>query len=155
MKWLMMTPFSGRGEFLPGDHFTTLQRHLSRAFDDALGDKSGPLMGKSMHLDVKEDDKAYDVMTELPGLSKEDIDISYEDGLLTIRGEKKIERDEKKGTWHIVERSSGSFVRQLRIPSAIKSDKIEAKYDKGVLTVTLPKEDQEKTKSKKISVKDD
>jgi len=53
MNWHMMTPFSSRGEFLPGDPFTTLQRQLSRAFDDPLGDRSGPLMGKSMHLEKR------------------------------------------------------------------------------------------------------
>lgn len=107
----------------------------------------------SLRLDVKEDDKSYHVTADLPGLSEKDIDVSFQDGVLTIRGEKKVERDEKKDTWHIVERSTGSFARQLSLPVNINEEAISAKFDKGVLTVMLPKQPEAQTKTKKIEIK--
>jgi len=107
----------------------------------------------SLRLDVKEDDKSFHVTADLPGLTEKDVDVTFQDGMLTVRGEKKIERDEKKDTWHITERSYGSFARQLSFPANIDAEGILAKFDKGVLTVTLPKLPDEQTKAKKIEVK--
>ena len=72
---------------------------------------------------------------------------------ILLRGEKKIERDEKKDTWHIVERSSGSFARKLSLSAPIDAEKIEAKFEKGVLTVMLPKQPQAQTSARKIEIK--
>lgn len=104
-------------------------------------------------LDVKEDEKTFRVTADLPGLTEKEVEVSFDDGLLTIRGEKKIERDEKKDTWHIVERSAGSFARKLSLSAPIEADKIEAKFEKGVLTVTLPKQAQAQTSARKIEIK--
>ncbi|MDD3372011.1 MAG: Hsp20/alpha crystallin family protein [Alphaproteobacteria bacterium] len=142
---------------IAGDPFMSIGRALQRSLED--GWQSLPptfateAASMSMALDVKEDDKAFHVTAELPGLTDKDVDVSFEDGLLTIRGEKKISREEKNDTWHIVERSSGSFARRLSLSASIDADKIEAKFDKGVLSVTLPKLPEEKTTARKIQVK--
>lgn len=138
------------------DPFAVMQRALQRGFDDAWPSlPSGPLeaAAMSMRLDVKEDEKAFYVSTDLPGLTEKEVELTFEDGVLTIRGEKKIERDEKKDTWHIVERSSGSFARRLSVAAPIDVKSISARFDKGVLTVTLPKLPEEKASAHKIEVK--
>ena len=139
---------------------------MQRAIERSLGDGWGVVMSAlapteaaamSVRVDVKEDDKAFHVTADLPGLTDKDVDVTFDDGLLTIRGEKKIERDEKsddasKNTWHVVERSYGSFARQVSLPANIADTKIEAAFDKGVLKVTLPKA-EEKSSAKKINIK--
>jgi HSP20 family protein len=157
MNWRLMAPLAGRNLARMGDNpFVSLQRELNRAFDDmwsglpATGDTAA---AAALRLDVKEDDKAYHVTTDLPGLAEKDVDVTFQDGILTIKGEKKVERDEKKDTWHIIERSSGSFARQLSLPANIDEDKISAKFEKGVLTVMLPKLPEAQSKAMKIEVK--
>lgn len=138
------------------DPFAVMQRALQRSFDDAWRSlPSSPVeaAAMSMRLDVKEDEKAFHVTADLPGLSEKEVELTFDDGILTIRGEKKIERDEKKDTWHIVERSSGSFARQLSLAAPIDAKAIAAKFDKGVLSVTLPKLAEEKASAHKIEIK--
>lgn len=156
MTWRMLTPFAGRMLTPASDPFVSLQRELNRVFDDMTGgiaSRNGAVAASALRLDVKEDEKAFHVTADLPGMAEKDVEVTFEDGVLTIRGEKKVERDEKGETWHIVERSSGSFARQLGLPANVDADKIEAKFDKGVLSVTLPKLPDEKAKAKKIEVK--
>ena len=88
----------------------------------------------------------------MPGLDPKDIDISLSDGLLTIKGEKKQEREEKEENYHLVERSYGSFARSVRLPGETQSDKISASYKNGVLKVTLPKSEEAKKKEIKIKL---
>ncbi|MBV8060349.1 MAG: Hsp20/alpha crystallin family protein [Alphaproteobacteria bacterium] len=138
------------------DPFNTLQRAMQRSFEDAWrGLPSTQLEAAALpvRLDVREDEKAFHVTTDLPGLTEKDIDVTFDDGLLTIRGEKKISRDEKKDTWHVVERAHGSFARQLSLAAAVDANKVEASFDKGVLTITLPKQPVEQTAAKKIAIK--
>lgn len=157
MTWRMLTPFAGRVMPTTNDPFTALQREVDRAFGDVLHTanalSTAAVASTALRLDVKEDDKAFHVTADIPGLTDKEVEVTFNDGTLTIRGEKKIERDEKRDTWHIIERSSGSFARQLGLPTNIDVDKIEAIFDKGVLTVTLPKQPDEKAKAKKIEVK--
>lgn len=155
MVWRALTPFTGRIVTQGGDMFNQLHRELNRAFDDVwtghLANVAAP--ASVLRLDVKEDDKAFTVTADMPGLDGRDVDVTFNEGQLTIRGEKKVERDEKKDTWHVTERSYGSFARQLSIPTNIDSDKIEAKFENGVLNITLPKMPNEQAKSRKIEVK--
>ena len=153
MTWRMMVPLSGRTLSPSMDSFTSLQRQMNRAFDDMLGGIPEAVAATSFRLDVKEDNKAFHVVAELPGLTEKEVDVTFHDGMLTIRGEKKVERDEKKDMWHIVERSSGSFSRQLSLPANVDAEKIAAKFEKGVLTVELPKMPDEKAQTRKIEVK--
>lgn len=137
------------------DPFLSVQRALQRSMDDVWNGLPTLTEAASMpvRIDVKEDDKAYTVSADLPGLTEENVDITFEEGVLTIRGEKKVERDQKKDTWHVTERSFGSFARQISLPAAVKEDAIEAKFEKGVLTVILPKEAEAQKAAKKIQIK--
>jgi HSP20 family protein len=91
------------------------------------------------------------VKAEVPGIDPKNINITLAGEVLTIKGEKKSEREETKESYHLVERSYGSFSRSLTLPAAVNVDKIDAKYEKGVLTVTCPK--KEKVKAKAIEIK--
>ena len=104
-------------------------------------------------IDVVDDGNAYRVTAELPGLSDKDIDVTKDGDLLTIKGEKKEEREQKEKGYFMSERHYGSFERTLRLPAGVDDAKIEAKFDKGVLTVTLPKTAEAMTKPKKINIK--
>jgi HSP20 family protein len=101
-------------------------------------------------LDVAETADQVVVKAEIPGMEPKDISITLSGELLTLKGEKKSEREEKKENYHLVERSYGSFSRSVRLPVAVDVDKIEAKYDKGVLTITCPKKEEVKPKAIKI-----
>jgi HSP20 family protein len=102
-------------------------------------------------IDVTESDQAIEVTAELPGLEDKDVQIAFTDDILTIRGEKKSEKEETDKNCYISERSYGSFVRSIQLPSGIDPAKIEANIDKGVLTVKVPK--PAPTVTKKIEVK--
>src|SRR3984893_7223154 len=101
-------------------------------------------------VDVTEDDKEYMLKTELPEGQKEDVKVAGENGLLTIVGERKFEKEENK-KYHRVERAYGRFVRSFIVPDVVDADKVSAEFKDGVLKVHLPK--SEKTKPKQIEVK--
>ncbi len=103
-------------------------------------------------LDVSETDTDYIVKVEVPGIDPKDMDISLTNNTLTIKGEKKQEKEEKDENYHLIERSYGSFTRSIRIPSQVQSDKINATYKNGVLKITLPKTEEAKKKEIKIQV---
>ena len=90
-------------------------------------------------MDVKETDKEISIEAELPGLDEKDVSLTIQNGVLTIEGEKKFEHEEEKENYHVMERRYGGFQRSLRIPDTVNEDKIEARFDKGVLKVVLPK----------------
>ena len=106
----------------------------------------------SVDVDVAEDDKAYTITAELPGLDEKDIEVNVADDVLSIRGEKKEEREEKAKNYHLSERRYGSFQRTFQLPSGIDAEKIAASFQKGVLTVTLPKTPEAQKKEKKIAI---
>jgi HSP20 family protein len=153
MSWGLLTPLGGRSSNGSGDLFSALQRELNHMFEDYPVSLPLAAASSGLRLDVKEDEKAFYVTADLPGLSEKEVEVTFDDGVLTIRGEKKIEREDKGDTWHIVERSCGSFARQLRLPTNIDAGGIEAKVDKGVLSIELPKQADEKKAAKKIDVK--
>jgi HSP20 family protein len=103
-------------------------------------------------LDVAETKDEIVVKGEIPGMDAKDIDISLSDGLLTIKGEKKQEREEKEEDYHLVERSYGTFTRSIRLPKEVRREKISASYKNGVLKVRLPKSEEAKQKEIKIKV---
>ena len=138
--------------------FGFLHREIDRLFEDftrgleATGQTQANLVPS---IDVAETDKEIVIMAEMPGLERKDIDISLEDDVLTIRGEKKIEKqegDEKNRNYHVAERGYGVFLRGIQLPSGIDPSSIEATMSKGVLRITIPK--PEKAEPKKIEVKD-
>ena len=95
-------------------------------------------------VDIFEDEKEIVIKADLPDVKEQDIDVRVEDGQLTLKGERKFEHEEKKDNYHRVERRYGSFQRTFGLPENVDAEKIVAKYDKGVLKVTLPKVEKPK-----------
>jgi HSP20 family protein len=104
-------------------------------------------------VDIYETDDKVVLKAELPGLKKEDIDIQIRDNTLTLKGEKKFEKEVKEENYHRVERAYGSFQRSFTLPSTIKQEGIEASFKDGVLEISLPKVEEAKPKQIKIQVK--
>ena len=104
-------------------------------------------------VDVTEDDKAYKIAAELPGLDEKDVDVSVTGDVLTVKGEKRQEKEEKNKNWYVSERAYGSFQRAFTLPDGVDREKIAADFSKGVLTVTLPKSAEAQKQQKKIEVK--
>jgi len=134
--------------------FTALQQEIDRLFDGfSRGFAGFPSFPMTLmpSMDVSETDKEIEITTELPGLEENDIQLNVADNVLTIRGEKKNEREESKKDYHLVERSYGSFVRSVQLPDGVNADNIKAVMSKGVLKVTVPK--PAPAQSKKIDIK--
>ncbi|WP_425450026.1 Hsp20/alpha crystallin family protein [Virgifigura deserti] len=104
-------------------------------------------------IDVCETDNSLQVKAELPGVDESDIDVELNGDILSIRGEKKSDYEQTEQNYHLVERSYGSFARSIRLPFTVDQDKVDASFDKGVLTITLPKPADAQKLTKKISVK--
>ncbi len=103
-------------------------------------------------VDISETKEGFVVKAELPGLDARDVNVNISGDILTIKGEKKTEREQKDEHLHCVERYSGTFQRSFQLPSSVKADKIEARFDKGVLEITLPKAKEAKAKEIEIKV---
>ncbi|MGA7807891.1 Hsp20/alpha crystallin family protein [Bradyrhizobium sp.] len=103
-------------------------------------------------VDVSETDKAYEITAELPGMDEKNVEVKLANGVLTIKGEKHDEKEEKKKDYYMRERSFGSFERTFQVPDGVDADNIAANFGKGVLTVTLPKSEQAQKAEKKITV---
>ncbi len=133
--------------------FESLRREVDRLFEDFAGGiwrspcghpffDIGPAwrgMSAMPAVDVTETDKGFEITAELPGMEEKNIEVSVADGVLTIKGEKQEEKEEKKKDYYLSERSYGSFQRSFEVPKGVDLDKIEASFKKGVLTVNLPK----------------
>jgi HSP20 family protein len=102
-------------------------------------------------LDAFEDKDKYTVSVELPGLKKEDISVSVHDGVLTVSGERKSEKDAKDGLVHRTERYYGKFTRSVSLPAKVHADKVSAAYKDGVLTVEVPKAEEARPKNITVS----
>jgi HSP20 family protein len=102
--------------------------------------------------DIAEYDERYEIKMDFPGLTKEDVKISYNDGQLTISGERKFESDNKDVKYHRIERSYGKFFRSFSVPNKIKEDKIEANFKDGLLTIILPKAEEATPKEIEIKI---
>lgn len=135
--------------------FMSLQREIDRLFDDFTRGFPSLTNGGTAELmpsmDVTETDKQIEITAELPGLEEKDVQVNLADNVLTIRGEKKAEKEEKNKNYRLVERSYGSFVRSLELPDGVDPNAITAGIDKGVLKVTVPK--PAPAQVKKIDVK--
>ncbi len=144
-----------REEFHP---FLLLRQEINSLFDYFFrGFEIEPFRGRfgafTPSIDVKESDKDISVIAELPGMDEKDIDVSLTRDALTIKGEKKEEKEEKRKDYYRMERTFGSFTRTIPLPTEIDVDKVKAEFKKGVLTVTLPKSEKAIKETKKIPVK--
>lgn len=109
--------------------------------------------GKVPAVDIAESEKGYEITAELPGIDEKNVEVKYANGTLTIKGEKKAEKAEKKENCYLSERSYGSFQRSFRVPDGVDPDKVEASFKNGVLTVTLPKTAEAQKQEKRIEIK--
>lgn len=137
--------------------FSALREQIDTLFEDfdsALQVSKGDFAVRS---NMSETDKEISITVELPGVEEKDIDISVSDNRITIKGEKKSEKEEEGGTdgreFHRIERSSGSFQRSMMVPFKIDGDEVSADFNNGVLMVTIPKPPEVIAKTKKIEIK--
>jgi len=159
-----LTPFTGGRSLVRGGGgvtpFMDLQREMNRLFDDVFGRGSGVMpstdMGQTMwmtpQLDVTEVDNELRVSAEIPGVSQEDVDVTVEGDILTLRGEKRAETEEDRGNYHVSERSFGRFQRSIQLPFTPEPDQVRANFDRGVLMITIPKADQAQQRGRRIEV---
>lgn len=129
---------------------------LDRFFDGFFKDVDlipGSLYALSPKADVEETDNEYKVYVEIPGVDKKDIKVHLENNTLVIKGEKKQSKEVKENNYLCCERSYGSFQRTFEFPGSVKTDKIDAEYKDGVLTVVVPKSEEAKRKEIEIKVK--
>jgi HSP20 family protein len=159
MKYKSLIPVSRERSLTSAwtDPFLSLQQEVERLFDDfgghfGIASKASSGSGTlSPRMDVAETDKAIELTAELPGLEEKDVEINLADNILTIKGEKKSQKEEKDKNFRLVERNYGSFYRSIGLPAGVKGDAIEANIANGVLTVRVPK--PEPSVTKKIEVK--
>jgi HSP20 family protein len=141
-------------QWKPFREVSRLRNEMDRLWDDYFGPGRRalrPLEEAWMPaVDVSESGDKITVKAEIPGMEAKDIEISMVGDTLTIKGEKKVEKEEKEENYHMVERSYGSFTRAMKLPAPVDPDKVEATYKNGVLTVVLPKKEEVKPKSIEI-----
>jgi len=140
------------------DPFAFVQQEMNRLFDDVfrttgvpagLGQTEGML---SPSMDVRETEKEIQVHAEIPGVQPEDVDITLDEDILTLRGEKKFEHQEERPNFRVMERSYGSFSRSIRLPFKPEGNSIRADVTNGVLSVTIPKPAERQQRQQKIRV---
>jgi HSP20 family protein len=151
-----MAPIKSPGNFTTTDPFYLLQNRLNRLFDFPLApfvEETLPLTTWAPPCDIYETDKEIVVKAEIPGLKKEDVFVSIENNVLTIRGERKFADEVRRENYHRVERSYGEFVRSFTLPAFIDENKIVAEFKDGLLWVFLPKREEAKPKQIEVKVK--
>ena len=171
MRKLPVKTFETSKNVAPGrKRFASLRSEIDRLFDDFDGGfwsapfrhsvfDIQPLLRREPEwpampaVDVTEKEKAYEIAAELPGMAEKDIEVTVANGTLTIKGEKQEETEEKKKDYYLQERRFGSFERRFTVPDGVDASKIEAAFEKGVLTVTLPKTSEAQKAEKKITIK--
>jgi len=150
--------------------FVSLRREVDRLFDEFNAGswrfpfRHWPMEGEPFwrrdltwgaipSVDIAEKDDCYEVTAELPGMEEKDVEVRLSDGALTIKGEKKEEKEEKRKDYYVSERRYGAFQRSFSVPEGIEADKVEAHFKNGVLTVSLPKTPAAQKREKKIAIK--
>jgi HSP20 family protein len=138
--------------------FNSLMREVERVFDDfsrrlptGINNASNGVLNP--RIDVSETADAMEISAELPGVAEKDIDVTLSSGMLTIKGEKKIEREEKNKDWHVTERSSGSFLRSIPLSFEPEQSAVEAHFENAVLKIRLPKPKEAVRQTAKIPIK--
>ncbi len=141
----------------PFREISTLQERMNRLFSEVA--RRSPVAEEEIiqgawipPVDIFETGDSIVIKAELPGISKEDITLEVKENTLSIKGEKKFEKDVKEESYHRVERSYGAFQRAFALPSTVQQDKVKAKFRDGILEVTLPKAEEAKPKQIKVDV---
>jgi HSP20 family protein len=140
----------------PFREFSTLQDRMNRLFRESYGpegrDESLTTSQFAPPVDVYEDEHNVVLKVEVPGIDEKDIDVRVENNVLTVHGERKVEKEEKEENFRRIERQYGSFTRTFTLPSTVDAESIQADYDKGILKIVLPKKAEAKPKSIKVNV---
>jgi HSP20 family protein len=125
---------------------------MSRLFDEMWRRSLRPTAGTTWYpaIDVKENENEYTIVAELPGMNKDDVKISVTDNIVTIRGEKKAEVEERSDNWHQVERTYGAFERSFTLGTSVDPNGVKARFENGVLTVALPKSQEARPREIRI-----
>lgn len=144
MPVMKYNPFADVAEFPAG--FRLFQDTVNRLLSEPTARPWSP------NVDIFETDNELLLKADLPGLEMNEIDIQIENGTLTLRGERKFEKESKDGGYHRIERSYGSFVRYFSLPETVNPEGVKADYKNGVLTVTLPKKELAKPRQIKVQV---
>ena len=162
-----LVPRFGRGKDLPvrqeesADPFRDFQRQMNRLFDDFFGDfplaeRGGSLdwasAGFVPRVDVSETDAEVKVSAELPGMDEKDVAVELQDDVLTIRGEKKTQSEERGKSWYRREQTSGTFQRSIALPAGVDAAKAKAEFKKGVLTFAAPKREEERARRTTVPI---
>ncbi|PSC07029.1 Hsp20/alpha crystallin family protein [Alsobacter soli] len=162
MDFRSLMPFSGSSLSRAGngDPFMSLRREMDRMFDDFTrgwpapsGMEQGGFLTPKVN--VAETEKGLEVTADLPGVDPKDIQVDLTDGVLTLKAEHKSEKEEKDEAkrYHLVERSSGSYMRRFSLPFEADEDKIDASFEKGVLKISIPRSASAEKPAKKIEVR--
>jgi len=141
----------------PFGELSPLQERMSRLFEDMLpstekGEEELNAGTFYPAVDIIEGDKEVNLRAELPGMKKEDVHVEVNDDTITLRGERKIEKEDKKQNYHRIERCYGNFNRSFTLPTNVDCDKITARYEDGILEIIIPKIEEAKPKSVQIEV---
>jgi HSP20 family protein len=141
----------------PFRDLSTIQERMNQIFEDALARNRGREEGLRSGMwtpavDIYENTDSVVVKAELPGVEKDQISVEVKDGILSLRGERKFEKEVKEESYHRIERAYGSFQRSFSLPVSVDQEKVTAKFKDGVLEVKLPKKEQAKPKQIKVNV---
>lgn len=138
----------------PFREFNDLQTRMNRLFRDSQNEGQEALTVSTFApaVDVYEDEDNFTLKFEVPGIEEKDIDVRVENNLLTVRGERKFEKDEKEENYRRIERSYGSFTRSFTLPNTIDAEQVSANYDRGILKIQLAKKAEAKPKQIKVNV---
>src|SRR5690242_8920145 len=138
----------------PFREISTLQQQVNRLFNDQFTGRSEEALGTNFvpPVDVYEDEHGITLKMEVPGIDEKDIDIRLENNTLTVRGERKFEKEEKEENFQRVERRYGTFTRSFSLPNTVDTENVTADYDKGVLALKLVKRAEAKPKQIKVNI---
>lgn len=160
---------TGKGELKPvrrgDDVFDLMRREIDTVFDRFLGGSpmwpslavggaaSRQALIQAPRMDISETGEAYVMEAELPGVDQKDVTVTLQNGILTLRGEKKQEREEKTDNYHLSERSFGSFERSIRLPDTADDGKVDARFENGVLKISVAKRAEAIKPERRIEIK--
>ena len=140
----------------PIGELSSIHERMNRLFGEAFGparaQEEGWIRSWEPAVDIYETDDAIVVKAEVPGVEREQVHVEVKDGILTLRGERKFERDVKEESYHRVERSYGTFLRSFSLPVSVDQDQVKATFRDGVLEVELPKKEQAKPKQIQVNI---
>jgi len=134
------------------NELSTLQDEINKIFSRFFSSKDLSTISFMPKLDLSEKDDSFRVVVDVPGFNENDIEVHYENGILSIKGKKEEEKVDEKENFYHKERYSGTFIRHIAIPKPIKIEDVKATFKNGVLEITLPKQEEVKPKAIKINI---